>query len=555
MSDQGDAGQWRPASNDQNSAPDETTGPIPAVSGDEAPVQGFPPPDGEPEAWSAGEGESSTGGFPGTPPAEAPSSGERAPFEPAESAAPGSTAPYGAESPEAGAQETGGFDFGRFDETPYGENAAHEDKPYEGTPYEPGSFDTPSYGTASFDPGSHDGSEGFSTKVLGEQGESGSPLEDRPYGEQSYGEAPHDPQPFETKPFEAPSYEDKPYENSSYEDRPHEAPESPYGTPPPAAEQGPGGQWVTAEEQAAENEFFAPDDHPPMWDKVVAPSGPPPQPGKPSSGNLRLPDWMRDEQAEAARAGDSSEFDDDSASKRGLYAGFALLVAGLLAVGGVYVLKGGGGTESASHTSAPTHPAKTPPRKQSKPQPEKPLAQFRGQHSTAIGRVVDSRSGLSYPRLSRPWSLPAAGSPMSELGFSMSQFAVTEKAGGQPTRWARLMSTQLSGAEKAAYGGPGTERAAATQAATTYEARLYGFRHKRKVLASQPLDIAGHKGWLVGYYLTYRRAGTAATGDILTVAVVDTGKPAPGVLVMSVPNNKRRLWPDLDFVIHSLQVG
>src|SRR5690242_10296914 len=89
MSDQGDAGQWRPATSDHNSA-DDTTGPIPAVSGGEPPVQGFPPLDGEPEAWSAGEDESSTGGFPSVPPAETrssfSSSDARAPFEPADPA-------------------------------------------------------------------------------------------------------------------------------------------------------------------------------------------------------------------------------------------------------------------------------------------------------------------------------------------------------------------------------------------------------------------------------------------------------------------------------------
>ena len=111
--------------------------------------------------------------------------------------------------------------------------------------------------------------------------------------------------------------DDKPYEPSSYDDKPYEQP-APFSAEPfddvrdhaargdrgllgtrclhlPRAGRDAAAQGVTAEDQAAENEFFASDDHPPMWDKVVAPSGPPPKPGKPSSGNLRLPDWMRDE--------------------------------------------------------------------------------------------------------------------------------------------------------------------------------------------------------------------------------------------------------------------
>jgi hypothetical protein len=143
---------------------------------------------------------------------------------------------------------------------------------------------------------------------------------------------------------------------------------------------------------------------------------------------------------------------------------------------------------------------------------------------------------------------------MAELGFSAGQFAVTEKAGNDPKRWGRLLSAQLGGADKNAYDGPGTERAAAARVADSYEARMYGYKHKKKVLASQSLDVDGHKGWLVGYYLTYHRPGVKATGEIFTVAFVDTGKKAPGVVLMTVPNTHKKLWPDVNYVMRSIKV-
>jgi hypothetical protein len=324
---------------------------------------------------------------------------------------------------------------------------------------------------------------------------------------------------------------------------------------------------VTPEAQAEENEFFASDDHPPMWDKVVAPAGPPPKPGKPSSGNLRLPDWMRDEAnaASAASAGAppsgprSDPYEEEGRSKRPLFLGVGILLAGLIAVAGVYVLKGNGDSQ-ASNAAAPTQSTQTPSSAPTQPAkapqtPVKALPKFKGVHTKAAGRITDARSGLSYARLNRPWALPPKKSPMTELGFTASQFAVTEKAGAEPKHWARLMSTQLAGAAKSAYDGPGTERAAATEVAKMYEERMFNFRNKKRVLASQPLTIGGHKGWLVSDYLTYRRPGTKATGDVVTLALVDTGKKAPGVLFMSVPNTSRKLWPDINFVVRSLRVG
>lgn len=316
---------------------------------------------------------------------------------------------------------------------------------------------------------------------------------------------------------------------------------------------------VSAEDQAVENEFFAQDGNPAMWDKMVAPSGPPPQPGKPSSGNLRLPDWMREENGGtgAPEAPVYDDFEEEGRSKRRLLAGVGVVLVGLLAAGGTYFVARHSGSGSTVHSAAPSHQAKAPSKgapKGAPPEPEKPLAQFKGVHTKPVGRITDQRAGLSYPKLGRPWQMQAKNATMVGLGFDTGQYAVTEKSGGQETRWARLLSGQLGGVVKNAYDGPGTERAAATQVADSYEARLYGYRHKKKVLASQSLNIDGHKGWLVGYYLTYYRPGVKTTGEIFTVALVDTGKKEPGLLLMSVPNTDKKLWPDVNYVMQALQV-
>jgi hypothetical protein len=558
MSDQGDTGPWRPATSqsDQYSTPDETTGPLPAISGDEADAPGFPSVSGSSESWSAAadDDDAPTGGFPAVSPAEPQSPAGRSPFEPVERSERSFefTPPP---EPEPEPEDPG----------PEGTTPAFG-TPVRGTRPAPGSFGSDSFDGPSAEssetsaPSSSESSLGSSYYGESSFGSGASSLGSGSFGESSFG----------TKPFGESSYGSR-----SFADTPGDTPEaygpgtsSPRtGTPesdssttgsftPPAPVKG-----VSAEDEAAENDFFASDDHPPMWDKVVAPAGPPPQPGKPSSGNLRLPDWMRDEGGAGGPTGGSSsmEHDDEGHSRRPLFVGVGILVAGLLAVGGVYVLKGDGDSRVSNaaaptrSTAAPSQAATTPA--QNKPKPQKPLPKFKGVHTKAVGRVTDARSGLSYPRFAKPWALPAKRSPMSELNFSTSQFAVTEKTGAQPKHWARLMSAELAGAAKDAYSGPGTEREAATEVAQMYEARMYGFRHKKRALASQPLNIGGHKGWLVSDYLTFRRPGVKATGDVVAVALVNTGRKAPGILFMSVPNTDKKLWPDINFVARSLRVS
>jgi hypothetical protein len=242
-----------------------------------------------------------------------------------------------------------------------------------------------------------------------------------------------------------------------------------------------------------------------------------------------------------------------------LFAGVSLLVIALVAAAAVYLLKAGG----HSHDTQPTSPAKGAPAKKKAAKqsaaagvalpPEKQLPKFPGAHTKAAGHINDTFSGLSYPRFGAPWQVPTRKSGLALLGWSGQQIVVTEHNPKQ-LWYGQLMTGVLSAAEQDIYAGPGTERAAATAYAQTTEARLYGFPHKTRPLASQPLVLNGHKGWLISSYLTFHRAGVKATGEVVTVAVIDTGRKSPAVLLMAVPNTHKKLWPDINFLVSSLKV-
>jgi hypothetical protein len=361
----------------------------------------------------------------------------------------------------------------------------------------------------------------------------------------------------EPSPLDAAYWEPSP-PDPSYPEQPHPEPEPewsdrPWSDSPLDAHEEPvaaapehGDEWVFAQQAGHEPEIEMPP--PPPADRL---------PGKPTSGNMKMPDWMREGNNDDDFTGADSS--DGRRSKVPLLVGIVILVVALIVAAGVVLFRqhSDGGTKAAIvPPPAPktSVPSSTPSRAAKSPAPQKPLEQFAGAHTPVAGRMTDTSAGLSYARFGKPWELPPQKGPMSESGFSSRQYVVTEKSGTTPTWWGRLMSTMLSSGDKSLYGGPGTERKTATQVALLYESRLYGFRHQTRQVASQSLTISGHKGWLVGYYLTYHRPKVKATGEICTVAVVDTGKARPGVLFMSIPDTNKKLWPDFNYVLHSLKV-
>jgi hypothetical protein len=305
----------------------------------------------------------------------------------------------------------------------------------------------------------------------------------------------------------------------------------------------------------------------------VEPSGPrtPPKPGTPSSGNLRLPDWMRAEMSGDRDAGhddargrgrgghDDDDEEDEGRTRLMLYFGVGLLVVALVAAGAVYVLKkvSGGADDTGERPSGAT--GATPGSAAGPPNvalpANKPLMRFRGSRDRAVGILPDRRAGVAYPRLAAPWQIPGRKSGLGRLGWSGQQVLVTERGDdGRPKWYGQLLSGTLSAAQRHLYAGPGAERQAAVALAAQYDKRYYAFPHRTRNLASQPLAVDGRRGWLVASYVGYRQRGIKATAEVVAVAVVNTGRPSPAVIYMAIPNTNRDKWPDFNYVFTSLRL-
>ncbi|GGV09262.1 hypothetical protein GCM10010182_30940 [Actinomadura cremea] len=272
--------------------------------------------------------------------------------------------------------------------------------------------------------------------------------------------------------------------------------------------------------------------------------------GKPSSGNWQMPDWMADEAAADEKLGASGDsLEVGGRSRKVLIGGVGLLVAALIAAGGVYFLtRGGDEPDKAGRTGAAEESVA-----QASMPPDAKLESFGGTPSRVLGRVNDEMSGLSYPRLGTPWQVPTKENRLGTPGWSGQQIVVTERSGEQ-LWYGQLLTGTLIPSLHQAYSGPDSVKNVAGLAADGYVAQYYGFQEGKEPLASQALDVDGRKGWLVASYLTYKRQGVKATGEIVATAVIDTGRDAPAVVFASLPNTHKKLWPDLNRFLGSLEV-
>lgn len=267
------------------------------------------------------------------------------------------------------------------------------------------------------------------------------------------------------------------------------------------------------------------------------------------------PPWSHAPVDRAVAAGDDGKPYTATGALIALGGGVLVLLAavGLIAS----MLVGGGSHKKPVHKptphAAPTSPG-FPTTKPARPTPTPPhqaidLPKFPGEPSVRRGRINDHRAGLSYARLDSPWR---DGVPFTASGFGQGQYYVTEKYPGG-TWQATIMSGRLATHMPEYVGTYHWFRAAVTQAASV-AGKYYPTDHRTLEVASQPVRVSGHDGWLVARRLYFHEPGLKATNELMVVAAVDTGRDDPGVLYVSIPSTENRHLPDINELISSLRV-
>jgi hypothetical protein len=173
----------------------------------------------------------------------------------------------------------------------------------------------------------------------------------------------------------------------------------------------------------------------------------------------------------------------------------------------------------------------------------KAFPRYSGKKSPVLGRITDRAAGLSYSRLGGKWGYGQDGRRLSALlgvGRKGSQLRGIMQAGG-----AEYLSAPL----QASLGRSAT--AAAAQAVARDIIRAGQLREPVVLPYVVERLSGGIRGWLAGFQV---QSGPT-DGEIVAVAVVDTGAARPGILCVTVPRGDKSVRPDIRAIVLSLRVA
>ncbi|MGP4101748.1 hypothetical protein [Nonomuraea sp. KM90] len=180
------------------------------------------------------------------------------------------------------------------------------------------------------------------------------------------------------------------------------------------------------------------------------------------------------------------------------------------------------------------------------------LRRHPGKGAKVIGRVTDPKTGLSFAELGAPWrrSRPISDGPVTDGRYNLRQTLLTESYGPDGDRewWADIDSQHLwseldagDSLYDAARAMLDAKQAGAFPSGTTGED-----------IASQPV----RHGWLLARMMRMPPSpdGREASQELSVTIAVDTGRPRPAVLWITIPDTHKQLWPDVHTLVKSLKV-
>ncbi|MCO7222462.1 DUF2510 domain-containing protein, partial [Klenkia sp. PcliD-1-E] len=167
-------------------------------------------------------------------------------------------------------------------------------------------------------------------------------------------------------------------------------------------------------------------------------------------------------------------------------------------------------------------------------------------------QIVDEAAGIAYPFLGDGWYEYVLGAPL-ETTSVRGQYFVTQDAvpdGGE------FIAQITSGPVAEGYGwtGPGSEQVTVETLAESVRANYYPGPNEREELRDEAVTVDGAPGWVYEFTLSWDTAGYDATGERAALLLVDTGRPAPALLYLSIPNTHAELYGVINRVIDAVDV-
>jgi Protein of unknown function (DUF2510) len=167
-------------------------------------------------------------------------------------------------------------------------------------------------------------------------------------------------------------------------------------------------------------------------------------------------------------------------------------------------------------------------------------------------RIVDPAAGISYPYLGNGWFEWALGA-QQEVSSIAGQFFTTQEVTPDQTRF---IAQCTSGPLRDGYGwaGPSTLKATVTTLADSVRENYYPGPNERRIMRDEPRTVDGHAAHLIEFQLAWDVPGYDASGERAALLLIDTGRPAPALLYVSIPNTHAELYGVIDRVIDGVDV-
>jgi hypothetical protein len=228
--------------------------------------------------------------------------------------------------------------------------------------------------------------------------------------------------------------------------------------------------------------------------------------------------------------------------------GAGVIVVAIVAAVAVFGLRGNNDNESA-----PPPPPPVPNQSQTSAAAS---PQATGARSPIVGRVSDSRLGISYAQLGSPW-VRATGSWLQPNYFTAGQVSVVQ---APFERYDSFNATSLSGQvrpqESVGYVNAGNLRTVAQRVTRRILREHFALAYRQKTAYSGRRTVAGRPGWLQLFRLDFTQARSRNwkfTADTVAIQVIDLGNRRLGFLWVSAPDTFPRQG-DISQVLSSVRI-
>jgi hypothetical protein len=184
-----------------------------------------------------------------------------------------------------------------------------------------------------------------------------------------------------------------------------------------------------------------------------------------------------------------------------------------------------------------------------KPQLARPAAP----RADSRARVTDTGSHLSYIDAGPPWQPWSQAISPGHLGalFNTGYYIVTDGSTPNGEYFASVLSGRVYPGQQA---HPDLKCVAAQVSEDLRNGNAYPTPNQRSDVAEKAMSVNGYPAYLVRYNIEYHKKGYDATGETITVVIVDVRQSDLAIFYTSIPNNATEYNTLVDQIIASLQV-